>query len=99
VPRDCCSAEELCSFHLYDEFEGRKGLAYGRGREWAERVARKVGRSVWRTRDWPDSPKMRRIARRLVGGLAQDQRLLEKFAACCAEGAALRWNVIQRYWK
>jgi hypothetical protein len=42
---------------------------------------------------------MRRIARRLVVGLAQDQRLLEKFAACCAEGAGERWRVIQRYWK
>lgn len=99
VPSDCCRPDELCSFHLYDEFEGRKGLAYGRGRAWAERVARRVGRSVWKARDWPDTPKMRAIARRLVNDLARDERLLEKFAACCAEEAAQRWRAIARYWR
>jgi hypothetical protein len=42
---------------------------------------------------------MRAIARRLVADLGHDERLLEKFAACCAEEAARRWQAIQRYWR
>jgi hypothetical protein len=99
VPGDCCSPEELCNFHLLDEFEGRKGLAYKRGREWADDTARRVGREARMTRGWPDTPRMRAISLQLVRGLAKDPRLLERFATCCAEGAAERWRSIQRFWR
>jgi len=98
MPGECCSPDELCNIHLRRAFEGAKGLAYGRGDAWAERVAGRVGRAALRE-EWPDTPKMRTIARRLVADLTQDKRLIEKFAACCAEQAAQRWRFMGRRWR
>jgi hypothetical protein len=37
------------------------------------------------------------IAHRLVSDLADDPRLIERFAQCCADRAAERWTAMQRW--
>jgi hypothetical protein len=84
-----CPPEQLCA------------ACYGRGRHdhlpqarvigecWAERVCR----GELRQREaWPaGEPKTLVIARRLVGALASDPRLLEELALACDAGAAAWW--------
>jgi len=56
---------------------------------WAERTAR---RPELRAVDaWPDTPKARAIARRLVAMLVRDERMLDELAQATLTGAAAWW--------
>jgi len=60
------------------------------GQCWAERICRGDLRAQ---KAWPQhAPKTLDIARRLVGRLTQDPRLLEELAAACSKGAADWWQ-------
>jgi hypothetical protein len=89
----CCADDRLCE-HCY----GRELLAKCRqarviGQCWAERICRGVLRAqpAW-PEDGERGAKAIRIARRLVGPLAKDPRLLADLAAACASGAAAWWS-------
>jgi hypothetical protein len=85
-----CTDERLC-----DDCYGRQLRAKGRqaeaiGQTWAERICRGELRAG---QAWPEhEPKTLAIARRLVGALASDPRLLDGLAAACSRGAAAWWQ-------
>ena len=86
----CCTDEQLC-----ERCYGRELLAKSRqarviGQCWAERICRGELRAQ---PAWPEhSEKAIRIARRLVGTLVKDPRLLDELAAACSSGAAAWWQ-------
>ena len=85
----CCPDEQLCELCY-----GRELLAKGRqagviGQCWAERICRGELRAQ---PAWPAGDKPLRIARRLVGALAKDPRLVDDLAAACLGGATTWWQ-------
>ena len=86
----CCVDDRLC-----ERCYGHALLAKGRqagviGQCWAERICRGPLRAQ---PAWPEhGEKTLRIARRLVGALAKDPRLLDELAAACSRGAAAWWQ-------
>ena len=85
----CCPEDQLC-----EPCYGRELLAKSRqagvlGQCWAERICRGELRAE---PEWPQrgerGDKAIRIARRLVGSLAVDRRLIDQLAAACTRGAA-----------
>jgi hypothetical protein len=86
----CCAEDQLC-----ERCYGRELLAKCRqagviGQCWAERICRGELRAQ---PAWPErSEKAIQIARRLVGTLATDPRLLDELAAACSSGAAAWWK-------
>lgn len=86
----CCPDERLCE-HCY----GRERMVKRRqagviGQCWAERICRGELRAQ---PAWPEhSDRAFEIARRLVGPLARDPRLLDDLAAACLGGAAAWWQ-------
>ncbi|HEY6173172.1 MAG TPA: hypothetical protein VIX73_01965 [Kofleriaceae bacterium] len=86
----CCAEDQLC-----ERCYGRELLVKCRqagviGQCWAERICRGELRAQ---AAWPErSEKAIRIARRLVGTLAKDPRLLDELATACSSGAAAWWQ-------
>jgi|ERR1051325_928648 hypothetical protein len=82
----CCTDDQLCE-HCY----GRELLAKCRqaeviGQCWAERICRGELRAQ---PSWPEhDERTLLVARRLVGAVAKDPRLLRELAAACSRGAS-----------
>lgn len=85
----CCTDDVLCDRCLGRELTAKRGQARVVGQCWAERICRGDLRVQ---PAWPDSDKALRIARRLVGALARDPRLVDDLAAACLAGAAAWWQ-------
>lgn len=86
---DCCASDKLCDGCYGRELVAKRPQARVVGECWAERICR----GELRLRElWPEhDDKTIRIARRLVGALAQDPRLCEELALACSRGAAAWW--------
>ncbi len=82
-----CPMDALCDRCVEDMYRQLCGVAACRGEFWASEVAKKVPREM----PWPDSDKMRAIARRKVGDMTRDTRLAERLAAELAAAAERRW--------
>jgi hypothetical protein len=87
---DCCAIDQLCDRCYGRELTAKRPQARVVGECWAERVCRGELRAiaVWPERD----DKAMRIARRLVGALAKDPRLIDELATACSDGAAAWWQ-------
>lgn len=83
-----CTAATLCERCFGRELAIRRPAARTIGACWAERVCRGEAR---RQDAWPETDNARAIARRKVGQLTSDPRLVELFAAACMSGAAAWW--------
>jgi hypothetical protein len=85
----CCSEDWLCERCYGRELLVKCGQAGVIGQCWAERICRGA---LCAEPAWPErGEKAIQIARRLVGSLAKDPRLLEALAAACSRGAAAWW--------
>lgn len=85
----CCADEELCERCFGRELTAKRLQARVVGECWAERVCRGALRAK---PCWPQDDKALQIARRLVGTLAKDPRLLDQLAFACVGGAAAWWQ-------
>jgi hypothetical protein len=87
---DCCNSDRLCARCYGRELTAKRPQARVVGECWAERICRGELRRI---ADWPeDGGKAFVIARRLVGALASDPRLLDELAVACSRGAAAWWQ-------
>ena len=87
---DCCAPEQLCDRCFARALTAKRPQARVVGECWAERICRGAARGV---AEWPErTDKTLRIARRLVGPLAKDPRLLDELAIACSRGAAAWWE-------
>ena len=86
----CCADDELCDRCYGRELTAKRPQARVVGECWAERICRDALRAnaVWPERE----EKALQIARRLVGTLAKDPRLLDELAPACSRGAAAWWQ-------
>ena len=86
----CCTEDQLCELCYGRELLVKRRQAGVIGQCWAERICRGELRA---RAAWPEhGDKAIRIARRLVGALAKDPRLLDDLAAACSSGAAAWWQ-------
>ena len=87
---DCCASERLCDRCYGRELTAKRPQARVVGECWAERICRGELRAI---AAWPEhGDKAIRIARRLVGALAKDPRLIDELAVACSHGAAAWWQ-------
>jgi hypothetical protein len=86
----CCPDDQLCEHCFGRALLVKRRQAGVIGQCWAERICR----GELRARPaWPEhDDKAILIARRLVGSLAKDRRLLDELAAACSSGAAAWWQ-------
>jgi hypothetical protein len=85
----CCVEHELCEACYGRELTAKRPQARVVGECWAERICRGELRAQ---PAWPESERALAIARRLVGALAKDSRLLDELALGCVRGAAAWWQ-------
>ena len=85
----CCPDDVLCDRCFGRELTAKRGQARVVGQCWAERVCRGELRAQ---PAWPETDKALQIARRLVGALAKDPRLVDDLATACLGGAATWWQ-------
>ena len=90
MSRTCCREDWLCELCFRQELLAKLRQARVIGRAWAEGICTGELRAQ---PIWPEqSAKTLTIARRLVGLLAKDPRLLDELAAACSAGAAEWWD-------
>lgn len=87
---ESCHDAALCDACVGKELVAKRGQARAVGQCWGERVARRV--ELRRYESWPEGAESLRIARRLVGALARDPRLIDELAKACVAGAAAWWR-------
>ncbi|TMQ03602.1 MAG: hypothetical protein E6J90_31345 [Deltaproteobacteria bacterium] len=86
----CCPDDQLCEHCYGRELVVKRRQARVIGQCWAERICRGELRAQ---AAWPEhGARTMRIARRLVGTLVKDPRLLDDLAAACSRGAAAWWE-------
>jgi len=83
-----CGCDPLCDACVSEQIAQLRGVAQRRGETWAQAIAAVIPID----RRWPHTERMRAIARRKVGDLSRDARLLELLADECVIGAARWWN-------
>lgn len=88
----CCAEDCLCELCYGRELLAKCRQAGVIGQCWAERICRG---GLKAQPAWPlhgeQGDRALRIARRLVGTLAKDPRLLDELARACSRGAAAWW--------
>src|SRR5256885_9728511 len=82
---DC---DPLCGDCVKQALSWHAGVAQCRGESWARSVADVIPVD----RPWPDTERMRAIARRKIADLARDARLVELLADEVIVGAARYWD-------
>jgi DNA polymerase/3'-5' exonuclease PolX len=84
----CRTTERLCDACVDETLAQLRGVAQCRGEGWARAIAKVIPID----KPWPDTERMRAIARRKIDDLTRDERLSELLASEVVVGAARWWN-------